>query len=353
MEARQIEWDGIQLYAGLDLHKNKWTITVRTKTKHLITFTAPPIKEKLVETFFKKWPKAKIKAVYEAGCFGYHLSDYLNSVGIETIIVAPHRIPTEKGNFVKTDKIDSKKLANELSKDSLETIHLRSKVEIYERNLIRKRKQLVMRRRKILVRLKADIVFFNVQIMVTIKEYLSQKVIKVLRKLKYDDEFLSFSINQYLDEYETLKTNIEIIDNQIENLLNSKKHKRNYELLRSVPGIGKVTAGAILLEIGDINRFSNKEKFVSYLGLTPSEYSSGDKIRKGSISGMGHSYLRSLLVECAWLSIKKDPVLLKKFYHLSEKRGKLVAIVAIARKLAARIHYVLKTSQPYMVGVVK
>ena len=68
---------------------------------------------------------------------------------------------------------------------------------------------------------------------------------------------------------------------------------------------------------------------------------------------MGHNYLRSLLVECAWQAIRIDPVLLKKFYSLSERKGKLRAIVAVTRKLATRIHYVLKTSQPYVVGVIK
>ena len=61
MEARRIQWEGIQLYAGIDLHKHKWVVSIRSRTKHLTTFIAPPIKEKLVETLNKKWQSAKIK----------------------------------------------------------------------------------------------------------------------------------------------------------------------------------------------------------------------------------------------------------------------------------------------------
>jgi len=353
METTTTNWQDIQLYAGIDLHKNKWVVTIRTVTNHLVTFVAPPIKEKLVYTLEKRWPSAKINAVYEAGCFGYHLADYLNSKGIATIIVAAHTIPTPRGSFVKTDKIDSRKLASELSKGSLESIYLRSREELYNRNLIRKRIQLVKRKRQIMVRIKADIIFYDIKFDFQVREYLSQKVIKKFREFEYENDFLSYLFKQSVVEYEVVVENIKKIEKWLEEVCSSIPHQENYELLRGVPGIGKLAASCLLLEIGKIDRFSSKEKFVSYLGLTPSEYSSGDKVRNGSLSGMGHNYLRSLLVECAWQAIRIDPVLLKKFYSLSEKKGKLRAIVAVTRKLATRIHYVLKTSQPYVVGVIK
>lgn len=353
MKTSTTDWEGIQLYAGIDLHKTRWVVTVRTRETTLRTFVAPPEKEKLVETFRKKWPSAKIFAVYEAGCFGYHLSDYMNSQGIETIIVAAHRVPIEKGNFVKTDKIDSRKLASELSKGSLESIYLRNPEELHQRNLIRKRTQFVKRKKQIILRLKSDLMFYNITLDFLVREYLSKKVIKKFRTFDFGDSFIKFTFDQYLDEYENIIESIKKIEIWLEEIFSSKKLRKNYELLKSVPGIGKLSASTILLEIGDINRFSSKEKFVSYLGLTPSEYSSGDKINRGSLTGMGHTYLRALIVECTWVAVKLDPVFQKKFYMLAEKKGKLKAIVAMARKLATRIHFVLKTSQPYVIGVVK
>ena len=108
METKQINWDNFQLYAGIDLHKNKWVITVKTKESYLTTFVIPPSEEILLKTFQHKWAGAKIKAVYEAGCFGYTIAEYLNTNGIETIIVAPHKIPTAAGNFVKTGTCQQK-----------------------------------------------------------------------------------------------------------------------------------------------------------------------------------------------------------------------------------------------------
>jgi len=353
MKTETTNWQDIQLYAGIDLHKNKWVVTVRSGSNHLTTFVAPPLKEKLFYTFQNRWPAAKINAVYEAGYFGYHLADYLNSKGIETIIVAPHRIPTPRGSFVKTDKIDSRKLALELSKGSLESIYLRSPEELYNRNLIRKRIQLIKRKRQIIVRIKADIIFYDIKFDFQVREYLSQKVIKKIHEFKYENDFLSCLFKQSVDEYEVVNANLTMINKWMEEVCSSANLKNNFELLCSVPGIGKLAASSLLLEIGNIDRFTSKAKFVSYLGLTPSEYSSGDKVRIGSLSGMGHNYLRSLLVECAWQAVRFDPVLLKKFYSLSEKKGKLRAIMAVARKLATRIHYVLKQSQPYVVGVIK
>lgn len=109
METEDTRWQDLQLYAGIDLNKNKWVVSVRTQSCHITTFVCSPEEEKLLKTFHNKWPAANINAVYEAGCFGYHLADYLNSNGIDTMIVAPHTVPTPRGSFVKTDKIDSRK----------------------------------------------------------------------------------------------------------------------------------------------------------------------------------------------------------------------------------------------------
>lgn len=352
MGTKHMNWESFQLYAGIDLHKNKWVITVRTKESYITTFVIPPSAEILLRTFHHKWPGAKIKAVYEAGCFGYTIAEFLIDHGVETMIVAPHRVPIASGNFVKTDKIDSKRLATELANGSLQSIYLRNQEELYERNLIRKRLQLVKRRKQLQVQLKADLLFYNIPVSIDLNKYISKKSIQVLRDLNCRSSYINNLFTIYIDEYERVKNSINQIDKWLVDISQSSRHRKKFDLLRTVPGIGRLTAITILLEIGDIKRFSSAEKFSSYLGLTPSEYSSGDKIRKGSLSGMGHIQLRSLLIECSWWSIKKDPVLLEKFYKLSVGKGKCQAIVAIARKLAVRIRYVLMNEQPYVVGVV-
>ena len=103
-------------------------------------------------------------------------------------------------------------------------------------------------------------------------------------------------------------------------------------------------------EMGDMSQFANVRGLYSFTGLTPGEYSSGDKVYRGHISRQGSSRLRHLLVEAAWKAIHKD-MLLKEFYQrVAAKRGKKRAIVAVARKLIGRIRASLRSGKQYEVG---
>jgi len=156
-----------------------------------------------------------------------------------------------------------------------------------------------------------------------------------------------------IEEYEFIRNQVKAIDKILLDMIVSEKYKRPMELLLAIPGVGRLTAITLLVELGNIRRFSSAEKFASYLGLTPAEYSSGDAIRKGSLTGMGHPILRALIVESAWTAIKKDPVLLQKFQRLCIGKSKCQAIVAVAKSLANRIRRVLLFHEPYAVGVVR
>jgi len=105
---------------------------------NLKTFVTEASKEILLKSFRHLYSGAKIEAVYEAGCFGYHLADFLNANDIKTIIVAPHTIPIAPGQFVKTDTIDSRKLAAELAKGNLSGIYLRPREDLFDRGLLSK-----------------------------------------------------------------------------------------------------------------------------------------------------------------------------------------------------------------------
>jgi len=122
----------------------------------------------------------------------------------------------------------------------------------------------------------------------------------------------------------------------------------------SAPGIGKLTAIRLALEWGDVSRFGRKEEFASFLGLVPSDYSSGEEERRGHITKQGNRRVRSWLVECSWVAIRYDPVLLEKFRRVLRNCGsKKKAIVAVARKLALRLRRLLLSKEPYIVGVVE
>jgi transposase len=112
--------------------------------------------------------------------------------------------------------------------------------------------------------------------------------------------------------------------------------------LMQQPGVGPITGLALALAVGPIERFRNSRKLVSYLGLNPRESSSGGKQRLGAISKQGNSLVRWLLVEAAQTASRKDPELQRVYQRLVHRRGRAVAKVAVARKLAVRLYWQLR-----------
>ena len=121
-------------------------------------------------------------------------------------------------------------------------------------------------------------------------------------------------------------------------------------IYRSVPGIGPVWARTLANELGDLTYFTSEKKLFSYLGLTPTESSSGEKRIQGHISRQGKSILRMVLCEASWVAIKKDPALAKSFERIKFRRGAKRAIIAICRKLIGRIRHCLINQKHYLLG---
>jgi transposase len=125
------------------------------------------------------------------------------------------------------------------------------------------------------------------------------------------------------------------------------KRREDAVLLMTHPGIGPVTSLAFVLAIGPVTRFPRSKKIVSYLGLNPSEESSGGRRRLGAISKQGNTMLRWLLIETVHHAVRQDPELKQDYQRLKFRRGHAVAKVAIARKLAVRMYWMLRTGADY------
>ena len=119
------------------------------------------------------------------------------------------------------------------------------------------------------------------------------------------------------------------------------------KLLMTQPGVGPNTALAFVLTIGDVGRFPRGKQVASYLGLIPREESSGGRQKLGAITKQGNRMLRSLLVEAAQVAVQHDPGLRKQYRHPLSSEPKAVAKVAVARKLAVRLYWMLRTQRPY------
>ena len=121
--------------------------------------------------------------------------------------------------------------------------------------------------------------------------------------------------------------------------------------MTSIPGIGVLIAMELLTELGEVTRFRRADKLSAYVGLTPSQYSSGDRIRLGHITRSGKAALRGLLVEAAWVAVRRDRRLAETFERIKLNAGSTRAIVGIARRLLVAARAVLITAEPYRPGL--
>ncbi len=155
---------------------------------------------------------------------------------------------------------------------------------------------------------------------------------------------LRLSISYLYEEWVHLASQVRELDKQLAH----RSQKDPLDIIyRSVPGIGRLIARVLTSELGDMSQFPNERALFSFTGLTPGEYSSGDKVYRGHISRQGSSRLRHMLVEAAWKAIRKDKVLKEFFERIAKKSGKKRAIVAVARKLVGRIRAALRASTSY------
>ena len=173
-----------------------------------------------------------------------------------------------------------------------------------------------------------------------------------MQTLKFNYNIGKEHLDIYIEELLVIRKRI------LQLLRTLKKHFQEYgkyhiiELLRTVPGVGFIVAVTFYSEIMDIKRFSNNEKFTSYIGLVPSIYSSGERERVLGLSFQFNRYLRSLIIEASWIAIRKDPVLTMAYNNYLVRLSKQEAIIRIAKKLINRIYYVLKNEKQYVCSVV-
>lgn len=349
-KVRTAFFSGKVLFVGLDLHKEKWSITVRCEGLELKTCTLPGDKKKLVAFLHNHYPGGQYKLAYEAGCFGYWLYDYLVERGIGVIVTPPNLILTESGRRVKTNTIDSRKLALYLEKGMLKRVAVPSKQMRQHRNVVRVRRQLLRAQKALQSQIRAILLFYGLEIDYP-KGRWPNYFVENLRRLRFDSPEMTQSFQILLDQYQTTRQNLVAQTRLIRQLANLPEYQAQVKLLTTIPGMGTLSAMEILTEAYEIERFPSAEKIASYVGLTPSEDSTGQHERKGHITAAGNAALRGLLVELAWRAIRRDGVLFDRFSRIAQRRGRKIAIVATARTLIVRIRRVLITGEPYVFGV--
>lgn len=174
---------------------------------------------------------------------------------------------------------------------------------------------------------------------------------KWLQSLSFEYQSDDFHFSKPLRDYHHHHNEQIEVTRFLRELSQSPDYNKNLKLLSSARGVGLITAMTLLLEIYDFKRFANCEQFASYLGLAPSQYSTGDHVRLGHITRQGNAKVRRVLIESAWTLIRYDPHLKEKYERIRSKgeNGKK-AIVAIARCMAIRLRRGLLDGTGYVIG---
>ena len=354
-QERELDFSNQDFYIGIDVHKRSWAVTIRSNNIVIKTFSMNPTPKGLSDFMKKRYPNGNYYSVYEAGFSGYGMHRELESLGFSNIIVSPSEIPTTgKEKLTKTDEVDSRKLARELEKGTISGIYIPSQLQQEIRSLSRLRHQHVKKLTRIKNQIKSYLDFYGHKLPKNCEmQHWSRKFIEHLLTLEFKYDIGKEQLEIYVAELLVIRNRI------LQILILLKKYFRQYEkyhiieLLRSVPGVGFTVATTLYSEVMDIERFSNNEKFASYIGLVPSTMSSGEKKKVLGLSFQFNRYLRSLLIESAWVAIRKDPALTLAYNNFLIRLSAQEAIVRIAKKLLNRIYYVLKNEKEYVYSVVK
>jgi transposase len=337
------------VFIGIDVHRKTYAICA--KSEHFIcpkSFGNIKADPKELLAFFKRhFSGFFIKSAYEAGFAGFRLHRELVANGIDNIVVNPASIEVAVNNKVKTDKRDAKKLSEHLLLGRLQGISIPSEKEELSRQYSRTRRQLVKHRTAIANQIKAKLIQFGF-IDAQDDRKMSLKLLCEFLILKLPLE-LKISIQALAEVYKTLTNQVKSLNEEIKEQLQKNKVEGG-AIYSSVPGVGPLSAMALASELGNMSQFANERSLFSYLGLTPSEYSSGETIRRGRITRQGRSELRGLLVEISWRAIRKDPELKAIYEWIKCRRGGKRAIVAVSRRLIGRIRSCLLKGEKYLVN---
>lgn len=350
---------------GMDVHARSIHLTA-LRADELLEERSLPNDPEVIERALSRWPGAR--CCYEAGPTGFGLYRYLRERGIQCEVIAPGLVPSAPGDRVKTDRRDSRKLARLHAAGLLEAIHVPPPELEALRDLVRAREDARLDRMRARHRVSKFCLRHG--------RPLPAKSWGVQRRKWLSDQVFPFQTQQqtlsdYVHALDLLDRRIEQLERALDDAAVNGPWAGLVARLRCLRGIDTLTALGIVCEIGDFSRFRTAEQFMAFVGLVPTEHSSGETTRRGSITKAGNSHVRRLLVEAAWHAHKRpkvsyelarrqrdqDPLVIERAWRCQQRlhkrwwrmtgRGKpsQKTVVACARELAGFI-WAIATDQP-------
>lgn len=321
----------MKFYAGIDIHKESFFGTVLDESGQVIEQgNFQNTKEALQKLLFM--PTKDTKVTIEACGMWRAFYKQLKDLGYDTILADPRKVKDISGKK-KTDKEDSRILADLLRTGYLPSVYIPDEEIINMRNTGRHRIRLVHMRTALKCRTKMTLLRNGIKY----KKTLWNK--EGMLWLRMQDS----EISNYAQIIDLLNKQINSVNGAI-HVMNTKS--KNSVLLQSVPGIGKFSSLLIEAEIGDIRRFPDPKSLVSYAGLCPGIYQSGEKSRTVA-SKACNKYLKWIMYECSGRAIMMQTKYMRHYYKIKTRKGKQTARRSAARKMLTDVWYVMNNKIPY------
>jgi len=359
------------MYAGLDVHKDSIRVAVVASAgAGIVEEWSMQHDRGAVGRLTRKLAglagQADVVCCYEAGPCGYGLQRDLQAHGLRCQVVAPSLIPVRPGQRIKTDRRDARKLAGLLRAGELVEVRPPTPQQEALRDLCRAREDakadLIRSRHRLSKMLLRRSVRFE-----TGKQHWTQAHHRWLASLRFDDELEQAVFDDYLCAIEQIGQRLVRLNDKIEAASKLEPYAQATQRLRCFRGIDTVAAVTIVAELHDFTRFESPRELMAYLGIVPSEHSSGQRQRRGAITKTGNRHARRMLVEIAWhyrhrpgqgirlrtrrqgqpgwviaVADRAQERLHQKYWRLLQRnKSPNIAVVAMARELAGFLWSVL------------
>jgi transposase len=361
-------------WVGMDVHKDSITLAVfRDREPEPSRVDRVANDHRILQRYFARLARdGQVRACYEASGAGYVLQRALGAWGIPCDLAAPSLIPRRPGERRKTDRRDAIKIARDFRDDRLVLIHIPSEAEERVRDLVRCRvtfqREILKSRHYILKFLRRRGFIYREGTHWTSRHMHWIRHVLMPGKLADEDRLV---LGEYMALLEYKLQRRDDLDRRIEELALTPRYKPAVDRICAFRGFKTQAAMVLATEVGDVRRFDSPRQLMAYLGLVPSESSSGGRRRLGSITKAGNARVRHILVQAAWHYRRRPAVgtslarrqagqdpsvvthswkcqhrLYTLYHRLAEKKPKQVAATAVAREMVGFLWAVLRDLDP-------
>lgn len=291
------------MFVGMDVHKETIDISIaeggrQGEVRHYGVI-APDLEalDKVVRAL--QAPSRVMHFVYEAGPCGFGIHRHLTTKhGLDCVVVSPSMVPKRSGDRIKTDRRDSGRLARLHRAGELRAIHIPDATDEAMRDLVRAREDAVVVATQAKYRLKAFLLRQG-------RRYPGREGWTIpyrrwLADLSFPSVAQHTALQEYRDAIDETERRIERLTEQLRQLAPPWRWAPLVAALQALRGGSFITAMGVVAELGDLTRFGQARELMAFLGLVPSEYSSGPRVRRGGITKAGNPHVRRLLAEAAW-----------------------------------------------------